>query len=136
MGGLKDRMKITSMTTLAASMSIAGIPPFNGFFSKLIIIVAAVLSKNYLFAFLAVIASILTLSSFLKVERYAFFGELKESLKEVKEAPFLMCSSMVVLAIICLVVGLAFPYFISIFIDPAVKVLTEGLAYGTAVLGK
>ncbi|MCX5725774.1 MAG: proton-conducting transporter membrane subunit [Candidatus Saganbacteria bacterium] len=136
MGGLGEKMKITSITSLFASMAIAGVPPFNGFFSKLIIIMAAVLSKNYLFAFLAALASILTLSSFLKVEKYAFFGELKDSLKETKEVPSLMCASMITLAATCVLVGLVFPYFISVFIDPAARVLTDGLAYGIAVLGK
>jgi len=34
MGGLRKRMKITSTTMLIAAISIAGIPPFSGFWSK------------------------------------------------------------------------------------------------------
>src|SRR6056297_3173807 len=48
MGGLSKDMPATSATSFVASMSISGIPPFNGFFSKLIIIIAAIQAKFYL----------------------------------------------------------------------------------------
>ena len=41
MGGLGERMPVTRATCTIASLSIAGVPPFNGFWSKLIIIIAA-----------------------------------------------------------------------------------------------
>ena len=75
MGGLAKHMPATSATSFVASMSISGIPPFNGFFSKLIIIIAAIMAKFYLLALLAVIVSIITLASFLKFQRYAFFNK-------------------------------------------------------------
>jgi len=67
MGGLTTKMPITGATSLVASMSIAGIPPFNGFWSKLIIIIACVQANRLGYAFWAVLASILTLASFMKV---------------------------------------------------------------------
>jgi len=75
MGGLSKYMPATSATSFVASMSISGIPPFNGFFSKLIIIIACILAKFYLLAALAVIVSIITLASFLKFQRYAFYNK-------------------------------------------------------------
>ncbi len=47
MGGLSDSMPVTSATSFVASMSISGIPPFNGFFSKLIIVIACVRAGFY-----------------------------------------------------------------------------------------
>ena len=81
MGGLAKSMPVTSATSFVASMSISGIPPFNGFFSKLIIIIAAIMAKFYLLAALAVIVSIITLASFLKFQRYAFYnrGNIKRT---------------------------------------------------------
>jgi multicomponent Na+:H+ antiporter subunit D len=38
MGGLGKRMPVTAGTSLVGSLSIAGVPPLNGFWSKLIII--------------------------------------------------------------------------------------------------
>ena len=106
MGGLKERMPVTANTSLVGSMSIAGIPPFNGFWSKLIIIVACIQAEHFAYAFWAVSASILSLAYFMKVQRYAFFGEIKERLSHIKEVPFFMKVSMIVLAIICLLGGL------------------------------
>ena len=42
MGGLAKRMPVTAATNLVGSLSIAGVPPLNGFWSKLIIIIALV----------------------------------------------------------------------------------------------
>jgi len=105
MGGLASRMPVTSTTTLVASMSIAGIPPFSGFWSKLIIIIAIVQAGRFGYAFWAVLASILTLASFMKVMKYAFFGKLRENLSRIKEVPFFMKMSMGALAFFCLVGG-------------------------------
>lgn len=136
MGGLKEVMPVTANTSLIASMSIAGIPPFSGFWSKLIIIIACVQSQHFGYAFLAVLASILTLSSFMKVQRYAFFGELKERLSNVKEVPFFMKASMIALAVICLSAGLLLiPVVYSEFLKVAQDTVLGGRDYITAVFG-
>lgn len=135
MGGLSKKMPVTSTTSLAASMSIAGIPPFNGFWSKLIIIVACVQVGRMWFALAAVVGSLLTLASFLKVQKYAFFEKLKTDFENVKEAPLAMGAAMVMLALLCLGVGLAFPYVISFVINPAVIAVANGIGYSKMVLG-
>jgi len=94
MGGLMTKMPITGTTSLVASMSIAGIPPFNGFWSKLIIIIACVQANRLGYAFWAVLASILTLASFMKVMKYAFFGKLREKWNKVEEVPVFMKLAM------------------------------------------
>ena len=48
MGGLENRMPVTSITSVFGTLSIAGVPPFNGFFSKLFIILGALAAgKTY-----------------------------------------------------------------------------------------
>ena len=137
MGGLNQRMPVTGATSLVASMSIAGIPPFNGFWSKLIIILAAVQAGYYGLAALAVLGSIMTLASFLKVQRYAFFGKLRPVWEKVKEAPVFMCISMVLLAILCVGMGLLLlPGIREGLLDKAADVLTGGTDYTDIVLGK
>ncbi|MFC1560129.1 complex I subunit 5 family protein [Candidatus Margulisiibacteriota bacterium] len=135
LGGLKEKMPVTSTTSLIASMSIAGIPPFNGFWSKLFIIIAGVMSGHYIMTLLAVIVSIVTLASFLKVEKFVYFGKLKEKFKNITEVPFFMGAAMVILAFVCIGVGLAFPYVINVILDPAVNVLLKGVEYAGRVLG-
>ncbi|MBU0548385.1 MAG: NADH/ubiquinone/plastoquinone (complex I) [Candidatus Omnitrophica bacterium] len=133
MGGLQEKMPVTSNTNLVASMSIAGIPPFNGFFSKFIIIVACIQAEHFGYAFCAVIGSILTLASFMKVQKYAFFGKLNQKWQNIKEVPWTMWLSMIVLAIICVVGGLLIIPLFRPFLQSAVNVLLLGTGYKEAV---
>ena len=129
-------MPVTANTCLAASMSISGIPPFNGFWSKLIIIWACIDAGRPVYAFWAVLASILTLSSFAKVQRYAFYGVLKEKWAKLKEVPFTMQFAMVMLAVICLLGGLLYvvPGLRQHFLDSAADVIKKGTNYAVDLM--
>ncbi len=136
MGGLREKMPVTADTSLVASMSIAGIPPFNGFWSKLIIIFAAVQAGQFMYAGFAVIASILTLASFLKVQKYAFFGKLNKKYEAVKEVPIFMRGSMIMLAMVCVISSIFIvPLISKFFLMPAVNVLMNGTNYAQIVFG-
>lgn len=137
MGGLAKKMPLTSSTSLSASMAISGIPPFNGFFSKLLIIIAAIQGQFYLLAALAVFVSIITLGSFLKFQRYAFFNKTDYSGKEIiGKIPFTMGFSMTVMAILCLVMSLLIiPSIREVVLTPAVDVLIETTKYSTSIMG-
>jgi multicomponent Na+:H+ antiporter subunit D len=131
-------MPVTSATSFAASLAISGIPPFNGFFSKLIIIVAAVMGHFYFLAALAAVVSIITLASFMKFQRYAFYnkdsGKIKDSV--IKEVPFPMVFSMIVLAIICLLLSLcAIPGIRDTLLTPATDILMDPSRYSTYIIG-
>ncbi len=126
LGGLSEKMPVTSWTSLVASLSIAGVPPLCGFWSKLIIIIAAFQAGHVIGAVVCIGTGIITLASFLKVQRYAFFmrkGEVKDF---IKEAPLLMQISMVALAVLCVLVGILFVPFLSEVIQPATDVLLRG----------
>jgi len=134
LGGLREKMPTTANTSLVASMSIAGIPPFNGFWSKLIIIVACIQAQHFVYAVWAVLASILTLASFMKVQKYAFFGELKEKFLHVKEVPFFMKLSMIILAVICLAGGLLLmPVVFGDFLGVAKDAVLVGKDYANII---
>lgn len=137
MGGLAEQMPATSATSFIASMSISGIPPFNGFFSKLIIIIACVMAGFYLLAVLAVIVSIITLASFLKLQRYAFYNKNRNTpVRKIKEVPFPMVFSMVVLSLLCVLLSLlAIPGIRDIILGPAVDILIESGKYSTQIIG-
>jgi multicomponent Na+:H+ antiporter subunit D len=139
MGGLSRLMPVTSATSFIASMSISGIPPFNGFFSKLIIIIAAIMARFYLLAALAVIVSIVTLASFLKFQRYAFYNKSddKKDDQRIKEVPFPMMFSMVVLSIVCILLSLlVIPEIRDQILTPAINILTDPLKYGSTIIGQ
>jgi multicomponent Na+:H+ antiporter subunit D len=136
MGGLREKMPVTGATSLIGSMSIGGIPPFSGFWSKLFIIVAAVKAERYGFAAWAAGVSVLTLAAFMRLQRRAFFGEAKEAYATAKEVPPFMQASMVGLAALCILMGLLWlPQAQEGFLTPAAKVLQEGLQYASSILG-
>ncbi|UCC95396.1 MAG: NADH/ubiquinone/plastoquinone (complex I) [Candidatus Omnitrophota bacterium] len=130
MGGLREKMPVTSSTSLIASMSISGIPPFNGFFSKLIIILACIHAGHVVYSFWAILGSILTLAYFMKLQKNVFFGNLPERYNNVREVPFFMKTAMVMLAIACIVGGfMVLPKVKKYILSPAQNVLTHGLDY-------
>ncbi len=132
---LSSCMPFTSTSSLVASLSIAGIPPFCGFWSKLIIIIAAFQKDNILGAAVCILVSMVTLASFLKVQKYAFSRKLKDMICAAKESPLSMVISMTVLAVLCLGVGIFFNPFLNSIIRPAADVLLEGTNYARVVLG-
>ena len=135
MGGIAAKMPFTGATNFIASMSIAGIPPFNGFWSKLIIIIAAVQARRFGYAFWAVLASVLTLASFMKVLKYGFYGKLGKGLGKIREVPVFMRISVVALAFICLIGGaLLFSGVNELFLNRASETLLQGTRYATVVL--
>jgi len=122
LGGIKSAMPIAGSTSMIASLSISGIPPFNGFFSKVMIIFACIAAGHWLYGILAIIGSILTLASFLKVQKFAFFGKL--ILKDIKDAPFSMNFTMIMLAIMCLLMSvLVLPEVKDFVFNGAVKAI-------------
>jgi len=137
MGGLSKAMPVTSTTSFVASMSISGIPPFNGFFSKLIIIVAAINGRFYLLAALAILVSIITLAYFLKFQRFAFYNKpFGKALEKIREVPFPMSISMIVLATLCLAMSLlAIPSVSEQLLRPAIDVLMQSELYSTTIFG-
>jgi multicomponent Na+:H+ antiporter subunit D len=135
MGGLAERMPVTRATCTVASASIAGIPPFSGFWSKLILVIAAVQAHFYWAAAIIVFVSLCTLIMYLKVQRYVFLGELPERLAQVKENTGSMLVAMVFLACLCALMGLLLvPGLRENILAPAVKVLTDGVAYSANVI--
>jgi multicomponent Na+:H+ antiporter subunit D len=137
MGGLGQCMPLTRATCTVASLSIAGVPPFNGFWSKLLIVIACFQAGMHGLAVITLAVSFVTLVSFLKVLRYAFLRSLPEALRGAREAPFLMSVSMVLLAVLCAGMGLLLVGGArEALLQPAVNALEAGLRYAGAVLAQ
>ena len=115
---------------------MSGLPPLGGFWSKLIIIMAAIESNQIILACVAILISIVTLTYYMKYQKMAFLGTLKSAFKNIKEVPAGMCFSMILLALISIFLGaLLLPGLRSVILDPAVNVVSDGLNYAQSVLG-
>ena len=137
MGGLAEKLPVTRAACTIASASIVGIPPFSGFWSKLILVVAAIQARFYWVAAIIVFVSLCTLIMYLKVQRYVFLGDLPETLQQTKENKNSMLVAMVFLACLCVLMGLLVivPSLKVNILEPAVKVITDGLLYSANLIG-
>lgn len=133
--GIAGRMPVTGLCTRIASLSISGVPPFNGFFSKLLITIAVVWAGHWALGLVTIVASFLTLVSFTKVQRYLVEGELAEEYETIEESPYPMVVPMVVLAVLCATVGVLVPVYKDVLLGPASDVLVGGFNYTNAIFG-
>ncbi|MGB4703974.1 MAG: proton-conducting transporter membrane subunit [Candidatus Saccharicenans sp.] len=127
LGGLGKVVPVTAGTNLVGALSIAGVPPLAGFWSKLIIIMALIQAREFTYALIAILASVLTLWYYLLIQRKAFFGRVSEKWAQVKEAPFWMSAANVLLALICILAGIFFTPIFRTWISPAAEALARGI---------
>lgn len=109
LGGLGGAMPVTASCSAVASLSIAGVPPFNGFASKWMILATCVLvgMSSPLFLLLGIVGlfiSLVTLATFLNVVGAVFLGQADTDVS-VQEVPWAMAVPQVVLAGLCILMG-------------------------------
>lgn len=108
MGGLKGIMTITYITFAISTLSISGIPPFAGFFSKDEIMMVA-FEKNIFLWITGALASLLTAVYMFRVLYLTFFNDFRgteEQKHHLHESPKSMTTPLIVLAILAVVGGL------------------------------
>jgi multicomponent Na+:H+ antiporter subunit D len=134
MGGLGHKMKCTAGFFIIGALAISGIPPFNGFASKLLIY-ETVLKFNPVLSVIAMFVSLVTLASFTKVFYSAFTGPEIPAYKEVREVPKSMIIGMGILAA-CIIFFSIFPGVVmDTIVAPATEALIDQASYISAVMG-
>jgi NADH-quinone oxidoreductase subunit L len=116
MGGLASRLPWTHGVMLIATLAIAGIPPFAGFFSKDEILTDAFASGHYGVWLVGLIGAVLTAFYMFRLYILAFRGKSRlthEAEHHLHESPSSMIAPLVVLAFLSIVggwVGLPFQH--------------------------
>ncbi len=123
LGGLAKFMPVTFGALLVAALSISGVPPLNGFFSKWMIYQGVVeLAKGgplwIVWLMAAMFGSALTLASFIKVIHATFLGQWSELTAKAREVDWTMWLPPVILAALCVAFGvfaygLPLPYLVA-----------------------
>ncbi|WP_292460730.1 proton-conducting transporter membrane subunit [Methanothermococcus sp.] len=122
MGGLMKRMPTTSLAFLIGSLAISGIPPFNGFVSELLIYmggfnglnssIGLLTASTFGIIALALIGGLAT-ACFTKVLGISFLGEPKtKASANAKESPYSMRIPQIILALICVIIGILPTFFV------------------------
>jgi len=75
LSGLSKSNPVVSMSLAIIMLSMAGIPPFIGFFGKFYIFIAAIESNLYLLAVLGVLASVISAFYYLRIIKGIYFDE-------------------------------------------------------------
>jgi NADH-quinone oxidoreductase subunit L len=104
MGGVFKYMKITAFTFLIGSLSLLGIPPFSGFFSKDEILLAAYSSNNLPLFMMGLIAVFFTSIYMFRIFFMAFTGKSKLH-EHPHESPLSMTVPLIILAVLSVVGG-------------------------------
>ena len=106
LGGLGRKMPFTFGVFLFAGLSLAGIPPLNGFASKWMIFQACFTSGHWALGISAMIGSLFTLAAVLKFAHAAFMGAPTAKALAAEEAPLAMRIPMGILVAASVLVGI------------------------------
>jgi NADH:ubiquinone oxidoreductase subunit 5 (subunit L)/multisubunit Na+/H+ antiporter MnhA subunit len=109
LGGLMKKMPVTAIVFFASALSVIGIPPFAGFYSKFMVIAGTIQQGQIVLAAIAIFTAFMTLIYLLRVFNKVFMGELTHP--QAHEGTRSMLVTISIFAILSLVVGLlvAFP---------------------------
>jgi len=108
LGGLIKTMPVTAISFLLCSFSVMGIPPFGGFFSKYMVITAAIQNNQPWLSFIFLAGAFMTIIYLLRVFTLVFMGQMK--LQSVKEGSAVMLISVAALAILSIAGGILIYY--------------------------
>ncbi len=122
LSGMRDRMPITGACFVIGTLAIAGLPPFNGFLSKLTVYLALAKAGMWWALAIAIAAGLLTMVVLLRAARTVFWGRAPATAVAVREVPATMWGPMVALAVACVVLGV-FPRLTFPLLDRAANVL-------------
>src|SRR3989475_8774137 len=128
MGGLAKGMRLTAAAMLLAGLSLMGIPPLSGFWTKDAVLSASFEANQYLLYGLGIATVLLTGFYTMRMLGMTFSGkpsahlaELEHEGSHVHEARFTMLLPYLLLAVGSLIIGIAFP-----LIDPPLTSYLEG----------
>lgn len=128
LGGIARHMKYTTIFFIIGLLAISGIPPMNGFASKLLIY-ESTYQLNPILSIIAILSSIMLLAIFVKVFHSAFLGPSLSQHSEVKEVPKSMLIAMGIIAALIIVFGLFPDFIVNSIVEPAVNALINHQNY-------
>lgn len=106
----------------------------NGFASKLLIYQSS-FAVHPVLTVVALVTSILTLASFVKVFQTAFLGPEQDRMADVKKVPATMLAGMGILTVAVLFLTFFPTWALSHLVEPAAKALVDQAGYIAAIMG-
>lgn len=136
MGGLWKVHPWLGGLFMIQAFSLAGIPPLSGFWGKFIIVAESLRVQQYWLAVAALLASILTMVSMMKIWLHAFWKPAPEIHEETLPITSIHAMTCIVsaMALLSLFIGLDAEFFLQISNKAAASLLDQSI-YRESVLG-
>jgi len=128
--GIAREIPLVCIGFTVGAMGILGVPLFNGFVSKMMIINGSLNAEKYLLTFLILFATIIEIGYYLKVIQKLFFGELKQSLNKIAKSYL----PIIILIAIVFTIGI-YPELVTEPLNQAANELLSRTNYILTVLG-
>jgi multicomponent Na+:H+ antiporter subunit D len=132
MQGLFKKMPVTMGVFVVAGLSIIGVPPTCGFFSKWYLISGAITAGHFAFVAALLLSSLINLVLFFRIFEIAYFEPFADHhgeahahghggvISRVEEAPMEMLAPLVVTALLLFALGIYAGDIVSLIIDHAI----------------
>ncbi len=111
--GLSKSNPVISASLAIIMLSMAGIPPFMGFFGKFYVFIAAIESQLYFLAILGVLASVISAFYYLRIIKGMYFDEVVDS----ETFEFSISSQSKIILVISILVISFFIFYPSLLIN-------------------
>lgn len=138
MGGQLKQRPFLALLFLLAALSLAGIPPLSGFFSKLTLLTSALEQGQYAIAAVSLVVSLLTLFSMTKIWALAFWKPAPED-DAARGGPALTYTGLVapaaILVVLTVLLGLGAGPVLDLTSAAGMQLLSP-IQYVQAVLGQ
>lgn len=143
LGGISNAYPLLGTLFMIPALSLAGLPPLSGFWSKLLLIKAGFESQQYLIIAISLGVSLLTLYSMMKIWNYAFWKDAPPCKTAKPSQPetslfsfpnFLLVVPMILLTLLTITIGF-FPEPFFMAVNRAAEELMNPQTYINVVLG-
>jgi len=145
MGGIRREMPITFATMLVGALSLSGIPPLSGFWSKEAVFTACMVSGQYVLLALAAVTAAITFFYSIRMIAVTFLGSKSEHLEaleheghHVHEVSKVMWVPYTILAVATVILGFVGPLFEGFmhgFLEPSMHILHHEVRLSTMIYG-
>lgn len=104
--GIRRTMPVTSMLLAIGAVAIAAIPPLNGFWSEWMIVLAGIEAGVLTFSALMIINILISVAYYLRLIFIIVLKEPTPVSEEATEAPISMLIPIIILAALCIIIGI------------------------------
>nr|MDO8134842.1 proton-conducting transporter membrane subunit [Candidatus Njordarchaeum guaymaensis] len=108
LGGIGRKMPLTALAFGVGAFAIAGVPPLNGFYSKILLLWSAAEFGGvlgYSLLIFGLFSSAVAIYFYLRIVQVIVFTEPSKKVANVKESPSPMLIAMWILAALCIIIG-------------------------------